>query len=71
MRKTIDFSWGDAEPASPNVFRSLQTDFLDNDRDRLAFVCSVGDRYRGLGGDAVASLWASLWSSIALKTNRK
>ena len=42
----------------PNVFHSLQADFLDNDRDKLALVCSVGDRYRGLGGDAVASLQA-------------
>ena len=44
---------------SPNVSPSLQTDFLDNDRDRLALVCSTGDRYKGLRGDAVASLWAS------------
>ena len=40
----------------PNVFHSLQTDFLDNDRDRLALVWFAGDRYRVLGGDAVASL---------------
>ena len=40
----------------PNIFHSLQTDFFDNDRDRLALVCSAGDRYRWLGGDAVASL---------------
>ena len=42
----------------PNVFDSLKTDFLDNNKGRLALVCSVGDRYRGLGGDAVASLQA-------------
>ena len=29
---------------------------MDNDRDRLALVCFAGDRYRGLGGDVVASL---------------
>ena len=44
----------------PNVFHPLQTDFLDNDRDGLALVCSVGDRYRWLGRDAVASLWAGV-----------
>ena len=31
---------------------------MDNDRYRLALVCSAGDRFRGLGGDAVASLRA-------------
>ena len=36
----------------------MQTDFLNNDRDRLALVCSAGDWYRGLGRDVVASLWA-------------
>ena len=46
----------------PNVFHSLQTDFGDNDRDWLALVCSAGDRYRGLGGDAVASL--QVWGCI-------
>ena len=28
---------------------------MENNRDRLAMACSVGDRYRELGGDAVAS----------------
>ena len=42
----------------PTAFHSLPTDFWDNDRDRLALVCSAGNRYRGLGGDAVASLRA-------------
>ena len=57
-QKIIDFSWGDAKPTPPKCFHSLNIDFLDNDRDRLALVCSMGDRYKGLGGDAVASLQA-------------
>ena len=39
------------------LFRQI---FLDNDRYRLALVCSAGDRYRGLGGDVVARLWADV-----------
>ena len=30
---------------------------MEKYRDRLATACSAEDRYRGLGGDAVASLW--------------
>ena len=41
-----------------DVFNSLKNYFLENNRDRLALVRSTGDRYWGLGGDAVASLRA-------------
>ena len=57
-RKFLIAHGGMLNQLPPNVFHSLQTDFLDNDRDRLALVCSTEDRYRGLGGDVVASLWA-------------
>ena len=43
----------------PSAFHSLQTEFFDDDRDRLALECCAGDGYRGLGGDAVATLRAS------------
>ena len=41
------------------IFNYLQDKFLEDDRDRLAMACSMKDRYKGLGGDAVARLWAA------------
>ena len=43
----------------PDVFNHLEDNFVGSDRDRLALTCSVGDKYRGVGGDAVASLRAA------------
>ena len=36
-----------------------KTILLDTKRDRLAMTCFMGDRYRGLGEDVVASLYAT------------
>ena len=45
---------------APDIFLIIyKTIFLENNRDRLAMACSMGDRHRGLGGDTVASHWAA------------
>ena len=69
-RKLLIAHGGMLNQLPQNVFHSLQTDFLDNDRDRLALVCSGGDRYRGLGGDAVASLRAGRCVSKTVGSRR-
>ena len=47
-RKLLIAHGGMLSQLPPNVFHSLQTDFLDNDRNRLALICFVGDRYKGV-----------------------
>lgn len=45
--------------APPKTFNYIQNNVLDSNRDRLAMASFVGDRYWGLGEDAVASLHAA------------